>query len=434
VSTYDPLWQSAQVRTLIEAKDIGGVVRFARQARGWRQAELGAATGYSASTISRLETGRSTSADFGKLRRISREVGIPSNVLGELLGIVPSGTDRLTRIVEQRVEEDDRVRRRSLLAAGLTVPLGLLTALDDALASAPVPAAAGTADVAFHLSRARKLYDAGNLSGLVADLPQLLNIAQFKAEQTNDPADYARSAACYDLATEALNKIGRLSLSRITADRSVICARLSGSPIATAASARCLSIVLRHEGREQIADRVTLDAAVALERTGLVTPAEAASYAQMLCTCAYTAAQAGDRERALEMISDAERAAARLPAPIPCEPFSVTAAHVALYRVGVHWSLGDAGAAVSVGRRLHPGQFPTPERRGRLFTDMARAWWQWGKPEQTAQALLAAHSHAPAEVRDRPSIRNIVTDLARRHPNVSGVGELTTAVGLKPSR
>lgn len=268
----------------------------------------------------------------------------------------------------------------------------------------------------------------------MAELPQLLNIAQFKAEQTNDPVDYARSAACYNLATEALNKIGRLSLSRITADRSVLCARLSGSPVATAASARCLSIVLRHEGREQIADRVTLDAAAALERTGLVTPVEAATYAQMLCTCAYTAAQAGDRERALEMISDAERAAARLPAPIRSEPFSVTVAHVALYRVGVHWSLGDAGAAVSVGRRLHPGQFSTPERRGRLFTDLARAWWQWGKPEQAAQALLAAHSHAPAEVRDRPSIRNIVTDLARQHPNVSGVRELATAVGLRPRR
>lgn len=156
MTTYDPLWQSAQVRVLIEARDIGGVVRFARQARGWRQAELGIATGYSASTISRLETGRSSSADFDKLQRISREVGIPSNVLGELLGILVPRTDRLAKIVEQRVEEDDQVRRRSLLTAGLTVPLGLLTALDDALASAPVPVTAGTADIALQLISARR--------------------------------------------------------------------------------------------------------------------------------------------------------------------------------------------------------------------------------------------------------------------------------------
>ena len=136
-----------------------------------------------------------------------------------------------------------------------------------------------------------------------------------------------------------------------------------------------------------------------------------------------TAAQAGNRDRALELIADAEHAASRLPdLTAPGQPFSVTTAHVALYRVGVHWSLGDAGAALNVGRQLHPGQFPTPERRGRLLTDLARAWWQWGKPEQTVQSLLAAHSHAPAEVRDRPAIRNIVTDVARRHPNVSGQG------------
>lgn len=431
MSDHDPLWQSAQVRDLIAAKDVGGVVKLARQSRGWRQGDLGRATGYSASTISRLETGRSNPADFDKLRRISQEANIPSYVLGELLGLLPPGADTLAGATSQPPEEDDSVRRRSLLVAGLTVPLGLLTALDDALASLPVPAAAGTADVALQLRRARRLFDTGQVARLIAELPELLAVAHFKAEQTKDLTDYARAAACYDLATEALNKIGHVPASRITADRSTIYARWSESPVATAASARCLSIVLRHEGRQQLADRITIDAAVILQRTGLVTPAQATTYAQMLCTCAYTAAQAGDRDRALEMIADAEQAVARLPADaVPGQPFSVTSAHVALYRVGVHWSLGDAGAAVNVGCRLHPGQFPTPERRGRLFTDLARAWWQWGKPEQTVQALLAAHSHVPGEVRDRPAIRSIVTELARRHPKVSGVGELAAIAGL----
>ncbi len=147
-------------------------------------------------------------------------------------------------------------------------------------------------------------------------------------------------------------------------------------------------------------------------------------------------AQAGDRDRALEMITDAERAVTRLEqGSAPGQrPFIVTPAHVALYRIGVHWSLGDAGAAVTIGRRLHPGQLPTPERRARLFTDLARAWWQWNKPEQTARALMLACQYAPAEVRDRPSIRDIVTQLAHRYPGTAGVRRLVATVRSSPVR
>lgn len=429
MSSYDSLWHSARVRALIAAKDIGAVVRLAREARGWRQADLGAATGYSASTISRLETGRKAPVDLSMLQRISRELQIPSNALGALLGITPPTPAKLATTVSRVTEEEDPVRRRSLLVtAGLTVPLGISTALDDALASLPVSAAtAGSMDVAVRLRHARRQFDVGEITRLVAGLPELLGIAHAKVEQTRDPVDYARLAACYDLATEALNKIGHRPASRITADRSRTYARLSESPIAMAASARCLSIVLRHDGREKIADRISLDAAVALERTGLLTAAQAAAYAQMLCTCSYTAAQAGDRDRALEMITDAERAVTRLESnSVPAQPFSVTSAHVALYRIGVHWSLGDSGAALSIGRHLHPGQLPTPERRARLFTDLARAWWQWNKPEQTARALMIAYQYSATEVRERPSISNIVSQLAHRYPNASGVQGLVT--------
>ncbi|MFC7643550.1 hypothetical protein ACFQX6_24225 [Streptosporangium lutulentum] len=183
---------------------------------------------------------------------------------------------------------------------------------------------APTADeVAAQLARARRLFDAGDLAPFIDRLPRLMSVAHANAEEVHDAAGYARLTLCYSLATEALNKLG-LPASRITADRATAYATLSGSPIATAAAARSLSIVLRHEWHA-IANRVTMDAASRLEATGLATPAQAAAYAQMLCTCAYTTAQAGDRERALDMITDAEKAAARLPVR-PGKPFSVTPA------------------------------------------------------------------------------------------------------------
>jgi hypothetical protein len=96
------------------------------------------------------------------------------------------------------------------------------------------------------------------------------------------------------------------------------------------------------------------------------------------------------------MTEEARRAARRLPAAVPPgRLFPVSAATVDLYAVGVHWALGDAGAALEAGRDLRPDQFPTAERKARLGTDMARAWWAWQRPEQTARALLDAYRANP---------------------------------------
>ncbi|RBQ16235.1 transcriptional regulator [Spongiactinospora rosea] len=420
----DALWDSSRVRNLIDARDVGGVIKAARVARGWLQADLGRAVNCSASTISRLETARRTTSDLPLLRRVAEAVEIPPDVLGAALGLSAPASITVASTVPQRLQEDS-VRRRTFMAAGAAVPISLLDSLDDALAVLPAPAAEPTAArVAGRLTQARSLFNAGAVIRVVSRLPDLLSLAHAVAEQRREPAGYVALAACYDLATEALNKIGHRGAGRITADRATAYAGLSDSPIAMAAAARPLSIILRHEDRHAAADRVTMHAVARLEKTGLAAPGESAAYAQMLCTCAYAAAQAGDRERALEMITEAERCAARLPVrSADGRPFKVTPAQVALYWVGVHWSLGDPGSAVHVGRSIQAAQLPSPERRARLHTDLARAWWQWGKPEQTARALLEARREAPDEIR-RPSIHRIVTELAAQYPRVAGVRAL----------
>ncbi|MFE7129426.1 hypothetical protein ACFVIM_01020 [Streptomyces sp. NPDC057638] len=129
------------------------------------------------------------------------------------------------------------------------------------------------------------------------------------------------------------------------------------------------------------------------------------------------------------MITEARQAAHRLPDIAPTDRlFRISPAGADRYAVGVHWALGDAGAALEAGRHLRPEQFPTPERTSRMHTDLARAWWQYGKPEQTTRELLAALRVSPAEIRDRPSIRTIVSSLASRHPHTPGVRGLTLAL------
>lgn len=157
------------------------------------------------------------------------------------------------------------MKRRSLLAAGLAVPLTALDRFDDALALLPAPADAPTpARLRGQYRAARTLFNRGAL-------PDLLATAEACATD-GVAAGYARLAACYDLATETLAKVGRYSASRITADRSNTYARLSGDALAGAASARVFSIVLRHQDRAATAQRVTLHAAAQVEATGLTTP------------------------------------------------------------------------------------------------------------------------------------------------------------------
>ncbi|MHA5054682.1 helix-turn-helix domain-containing protein [Streptomyces sp. SD15] len=426
----DPLWSSTKARTLVDHQDPGGLIRMGRVGRGWRQADLGARLGCSASTVSRMEQRGSRTADLRLLRRAAQEVGVPPHVLGAALGL---NLLQATRVAADgpRCAKEDPMRRRTLLAAaGLAAPAQLLAGVDDALAITPAPTGSAV-PLDTRLAWARSLFDAGRHADLLKALPGLLADAHDAARSRNDLA-HARLSSCYSLAARLLVKIGRYDRARLTADRATVYAELSGSPLAAAAAARELSIVLRHQDQPGAAQHLILSAAAQVEATGLTTPAQSAAYAQMLCTTSYTAARAGDRDQALTMIRAASRAARDLPQQVPAgRLFPITPAAVDLYEVGVHWALGDAGAALKTGRALHPDQFPTAERKGRMHTDLGRAWWQWGKPEQTAHELLSAVRISPGEVLDRPAIRQIVSDLSSRHPRVSGVRELAAATSVR---
>ncbi|GAB2784146.1 transcriptional regulator [Streptomyces daliensis] len=241
----------------------------------------------------------------------------------------------------------------------------------------------------------------------------------------------ARLSSLYSLASAVLVKLGFHTRAGVTAERARTrtWAEVSGSPLAAAAAARESAIVRRHQDQHTAAQRIMTSAAARVEETGLRTDAASAAYAQMLCTLAYTAARGGQRAKALAMTEEARRAARHLPlvAP-PGRLFSISPAVVDLYAVGIRWALGDAGAALEAGKNLRAEQFPTAERRARMGTDMARAWWAWQRPEQAARSLLDAYRASPGEVRDRPAIRGIVHVLAERHPRTPGVRELHTAV------
>ncbi|SFO66117.1 Transcriptional regulator, contains XRE-family HTH domain [Actinomadura madurae] len=429
----DRFWRSAMVRALIDAHDLGALIRLARERRGWSQQELGKAAGFSRSTVSRLETSRTAITDMAKLRLIVGALEIPPSVLAELLGLAEaSAVTVVTNVATAALE--DPMRRRSFVAAGLAVPLSALVPMDKVLAAASPPALPlNRQQIMRQLMQARRLWHAGELNRLLSELPELLATAGHAAGETQDSAGFVLAGACYDLAAEALNKVGANRQAHTAADWAALHADRSEDPVAMAAAARTRGIVLRHEGQHQLAEQLTLQAAARVARAGLADPAQARTYAQMLATSAYNAALADDRDRALEMIEDAWQAVIRLPEQQPpgwalSARFPIDRAQVSLYKVGVRWALGDAGEALAAGRDLRPGMFPTPERRARLHTDMARAEWLRGRPEQATQRLLAAHAQAPAEMAGRPAIRRMAVQMVQRHPRVHGARELAAIV------
>ncbi|MFH8591619.1 carbonic anhydrase [Streptomyces rimosus] len=128
--------------------------------------------------------------------------------------------------------------------------------------------------------------------------------------------------------------------------------------------------------------------------------------------------RAGDRGLDLATIGEAQCAGHLLPEQaLRDRLFPLTPAVVALYAVGAHWALCDAGAALEAGTDLRGGSFPRPNARPGC-APTSRAWWQMNKPRPAGDTLLPAVRASRGEVRDWPTIRQIVTDLTQRHPPV----------------
>ncbi|MEV6987599.1 hypothetical protein AB0M95_40965 [Sphaerisporangium sp. NPDC051017] len=193
------------------------------------------------------------------------------------------------------IEGDDPMRRRTLLtAAGLSIPLSLLQRFDDALALSDEPdQPERLSDIRQRLQVARRQFDVSALPSLVAGLPGLLAVAKACAERIDTPTGWTVLAACYNLSTDVLNKVGRKPSAVITADRGVIYAQRSGDAVAMAASARAMGMMLRTSGRNEVAAQTLIRAAGRLDALGLRTARQTDVYVRLLCAAAYATAGSG---------------------------------------------------------------------------------------------------------------------------------------------
>ncbi|HET9257838.1 MAG TPA: helix-turn-helix transcriptional regulator [Pseudonocardiaceae bacterium] len=233
----------------------GTVVRIARTAYQWSQAELGRRCGFSASQVSRWETGRLPLRDVELLRKLAHVLSLPPGVFG--LGDtttrasppIPGAGHRVGRVTIPLAEENNPVRRRAFLLTALTSspfawpfaandpkvdPAQVLAGqLGDVLlgpVQAGEPAPVGVLFRA--LTVAQHEFTTCRYLPLASRLPALITAAEATATtQRDNPSAQRVLAESYNLATRALIKLEASGLEWISADCALHVARPCEHPL-----------------------------------------------------------------------------------------------------------------------------------------------------------------------------------------------------------
>ncbi|MFE4974233.1 helix-turn-helix domain-containing protein [Kitasatospora sp. NPDC056651] len=419
---------------------LGTAIRAARCAQRMTQAQLGRACGYSASAISRIES--------GLLRPADQPLAVIVQVLGLQLDAL--GLDQPANLSRDvTLDQEDAMLRRQLLVAGMAaagtsmLPSAAATAADRPDASTRIVGAlygqTDSAPVSLQelgraLALARDQFTAARYENLGAALPGLLGTAQATRESLSGRAReeaHAYVARAWVLATELAVK-GHEDVAWPAAERALAAAQSSGNPVVQGEAARVLAITMRRAGRPAAAVDLLRRTADSLCRDPDATSQAVA--ATLLMTAAYTAACGRRRSDALGLMGGAEDAVSRLASAgtrAPSQLFTVdaTSAQADLYWVGVHTALGTPDEGVPYAARIAPGRLPTAERRARYGTDCARMWHHLGDHHRTFAALRFTEQVAPEEVR-RPALRALTTDLLYAPASVSGVREFAARTGV----
>ena len=368
---------------------------------------------------------------------------------GARAGAVP-GKALLATVVTGLPQDGDDVRRRDMITSIAALAGAAALSRAPGGTGSPRTPAGGLEDVLYGHVEAAPV-DAGRLRAAVtaargdfrdarydrvpAALPKIIAAAQ----ATRDNAGAGKRAEAsglladaYLLAADFAVKVNDDPLSWTTSDRALQAAQASGDPLAIADARRAVATAMRRARHPGRAVDLLIRACRDIEPDGNASPDQLATYGNLLTVAAYTAAMAGNRHAAGEYMAEAASAAARLGGAASGRQPAFGQAGLTLYKVSIAQVLGDNGTAIDHARSIRAASIPTPERQGRYWVDVARAWHQWGKPEPCYRALLAAERAAPAEVRYRPPVHRMTEDLLRAdgRGSLPGLRDFARRVGV----
>ena len=413
----------------------GGELREWRRSRGWDVPELARRL--------RRAADEPIAAHEGLVRMIrawERGDHRPSEryeLLYRRLGL-PSGNENGAEsqpTPTRRQEGTEPVRRRTFVEltgislAGAMLPgaaASSATSIEPLVlmltGTAPEPPAAppDLTGLALSVARARKDYQACRYAELINRLPRLLSQLDTACRcLTGDDKlrACALSADAYHVTARFLLKTGDHGLAHVATDRSMTTAQASQDSLTVGTSARILTHTLMSSGHLTAAVTTAQNHAARLDHeTGTTTPESQSVYGSVLLRGALAAAQHDDRATAHEMLAEATATARRLGSDANLRGTAFGPVNTQMHQVNVAVTLGDAGTAIDLARRIDLRAVTVTERKASLLIDVAWAFFQWGKYEQAHAALRAAEDTAPQEVAARPSVAILARDLATLAP------------------
>ncbi len=226
----------------------------------------------------------------------------------------------------------------------------------------------------------------------------------------------------YRLTASVLIKLDHAELAWLAADRAVTTA---GDPTLAATATIAVTQALRALGHHQLA----LTAAL----TSADTTDDDTVRGTLHLQAGLAAAANGDRRNARDLLDHAAALADRQTDDTDPHHTGFGPAAVQTARSLAAHHLGDTAEAIlrhEHATRADGWRRLPPEHRAAHFLDAARAYLDTGQHNRAGQALLRADSIAPAEVRNRPVARTLLTEIIQCGPAAADVARLATVVGL----
>ena len=386
-----------------EIREIGRRIAFYRQRRGLSQVEFGRLIQRSEAWVSQVERGIRPIKSLEVLERIAAVIEVP---IAELAPSAPAN---------EEAPPPEAMPLRQLLGSNY--------ALHAVLASAGRPVRP-TPELCSETAKAWRLAHAARYGELIPLLESLLPQLEVAVrDHESGPTALPLLARAYYACAAALAKLRQYDAAWVAADRAIGYAGQSGDSLLMAEGAFRLTLIFQGARYLDDAEHVAETASVAL--TGLVERAELPAmslYGALQLQLAVVAAQRQDADRAQHFLARAREVADRCGDRNDYNTeFGPT--NVAMHEVAVAVELGDAGHAIRTAERIETTAL-SPERRGRLLIDLARAWNQRRQAQQAVAALEAAERETPEQVHEHRHVHTLVGDLLRLDPDTPGLREL----------